>query len=70
MLSEISQRKTDTVLFHSYVESKQQTEEISKIETDSQRDSRMTAKGGGEEVRGWRDGAKREKDSWTWTTLW
>ena len=28
----------------------------------------MTASGA--EVRGWRDGAKREKDSWTWTTVW
>ena len=31
-------------------------------------ESRMTAMVG--EVRGWRDLPKREKDSWTWTTVW
>ena len=31
-------------------------------------ESRMTASRSGE-VRGWRDGAKRRKDSWTWTAV-
>ena len=31
-------------------------------------ENRMAASGWGE-VRGWRDGAERKKDSWTWTTL-
>ena len=36
MLSEISQsRMTNTILFHSYVESNKQTELTSKIETES-----------------------------------
>ena len=29
----------------------------------------MTASREGE-IRGWRDGAKRKKGSWTWTTVW
>ena len=48
MLSEISQlRMTNTILFHSYVESNKQTELTSKIDTDLQMESRMTAEGGG-----------------------
>ena len=35
MLSEASQTKTNTKLFQLYVESKEQTKETSKIETDS-----------------------------------
>ena len=35
MLSKISQRKTNTIQFHLYMESNEQTELTSKIETDS-----------------------------------
>ena len=35
LLKEANQRKTNTIWFHSYVESNEQTELISRIETDS-----------------------------------
>ena len=44
------------------MDSNEQTELTSKIETDSQRERRIAAWVGGE-VRGWRDGAKRKKDN-------
>ena len=46
----------------------EQTELTSKIETDSQMESRVTAKG--RRGRGQRYSAKRKKDSWSWTTVW
>ena len=49
------------------MESNEQTELISKIETDSYIGSRLTVDGW--KVRGWRDFTKRKKDSWTWTTV-
>ena len=51
MLSEISQSKTNTIWFHLYVESNEQTQLTSKIKTDSETESRMTARG----VRRWKD---------------
>ena len=49
------------------MESNELTELTSKIETDSQIESKMTAEGVG--VRGWRDQEKKKKDSWTWITV-
>ena len=46
----------------------EKTELTSKTETDS--DEQMTASWWGWGVRGWRDGTKGKKDSWTWTTVW
>ena len=54
-LSEISQPEKD-IWFHSYVESNEQTELTSELETDSQMESKMTAGVGGE-VGGWKDQA-------------
>ena len=49
------------------MESNAQTELTREMGTDSQMESRMTASAG---VRGWRDGAKWKKGSWTQTTGW
>ena len=43
MLSEISQSKTNTIWSHSYGDLNEQTELSSKIETDSEIESRLTA---------------------------
>ena len=53
--------------FHSYVESNEQTELTRKTETESEMESRWQLVG---DSWGWRDWAKKEKDSWTWTTGW
>ena len=72
-LSEISQRKTNAIWFHSYVQSNEETELTWKIGTDSKMQSRMMAKVG--DVRGWKDWAKRQRtyghgqqcaDCWGW----
>ena len=68
MLNEVSQSEKDKYHVFTHVESNKQTEPTRKIETDSQMQSRMTAGVAG--ARGWQDGEKREKDSWTWTTVW
>ena len=48
MLSEINQSEKDKYhIFHSYVESNEQTELTSKTEIDSQTERGMTATGGG-----------------------
>ena len=48
MLSEICQsEKNKSMLFHSYVESNEQTELTSRTKTDSEMESKMTARGGG-----------------------
>ena len=48
MLSEISQSEKDTsILFHSYVESNEQTELTSKVETDSDREQADSSGGWG-----------------------
>ena len=67
MISEISQGRQIPYDF-THVESKERTELTRKMGTDSWMESRMTASGGGVEgVEGW---SKKEKDSWTWTTMW
>ena len=63
-----SQRKTNTISFHSHVEFNEQTELRSKTETDLEIKNRLTALRG---VIWWgRDPAKRKKDPWSWTTVW
>ena len=52
--------KTNTIWSHSYVESNEQTELTSNIETDSQMESRLTASGG-VLVKGWRDWEKGKR---------
>ena len=49
------------------LKSNEQTELTSKTVRLIDREQ-MTASGG--RVRVWEDYAKREKDSWTWTTMW
>ena len=50
------------------MESNKETELTSKIETDSQMESWMTARR--EEGEGVEGLSNRKKDSWTWTTVW
>ena len=50
------------------MKSNEQPELTRKIETDSQKESRLRA--GDRWVRGWRSGAKKKKDSWAQTTVW
>ena len=68
MLSEIGQSEKDRSNDFTHERNlNKQTGLPSRIQTDSQRDSRMTAVVG---MRWWRDRAKRKKDSGTWTTVW
>ena len=61
ILSEISQMKTSIILYHFYVESKNDTKEfIYKIEIDSQTENKLMAAGGN--VVG-----KRQLGSLVWT---
>ena len=46
-MKQTCQRKTNTILFYSYVESNEQSELTSKIETDPQIESTLTAMGRG-----------------------
>ena len=51
------------------MESNEKAELIGKIGTDSERESKMTAKGWGRLEAGGIE-QKGKKDSWTWTTGW
>ena len=67
MLSELSLSETNTIWFHSYVESNEQTG--LKENGDRLIDGEQDYSSGGVKIRRWRDWAKRKKDSWTWTAV-